>query len=112
MKRTTKRVATSVFFIILILFCVSVYNFISNKKILKSAELARAFVTDTIPFDYAPSGHMLIKVKINGSDKSYPNSKFRAHLQRLIVLRTIKLTSSHCFYTGHCAQLNETKRVS
>lgn len=72
MKRKTKRVATFVFVIILILFCVSVYNFISNKKILESAELAGAFVTDTIPFDYAPSGHMLIKVKINGSNKSYP----------------------------------------
>ena len=27
-------------------------------------------------------------------------SKVRARLQRLIVLRTIKLASSHCFYTG------------
>ena len=33
------------------------------------------------------------------------NSKIRACLQRLIVLRTIKLASSHYFYTGRCEQL-------
>ncbi|UJH92648.1 hypothetical protein LZ575_09360 [Antarcticibacterium sp. 1MA-6-2] len=72
MKRKTKRVVILVFVIILILFCVSIYNFISNKKILESAELAGALVTDTIPFDYSPSGHILIKIKINENDKSYP----------------------------------------
>ena len=32
------------------------------------------------------------------------NSKVRARLQRLIVLRTIKLARSHCFYTRRWAQ--------
>src|SRR5690606_38417368 len=31
-------------------------------------------------------------------------SKLRARLQRLIVLRTIKLARSHCFYTGRCSK--------
>src|SRR5690606_30360116 len=35
-------------------------------------------------------------------------SKVLARLLRLIVLRTIKLASSHCFYTGRCVQLNQT----
>ena len=36
------------------------------------------------------------------------NSKRRARLQRLIVLRTITLASSHCFYTGRCSTLTLT----
>ena len=37
---------------------------------------------------------------------SISNQKAGAHLLRLIVLRTIKLASSHCFYSGRCGELN------
>ena len=72
MKRKAKRAAGFVVVLFLILFGLLIYNFISNKRILESADLVGEFVTDTIPFDYASSGHMLINIKINGSDKYYP----------------------------------------
>ncbi|WP_027473493.1 pepsin/retropepsin-like aspartic protease family protein [Saccharicrinis fermentans] len=48
------------------------FNTISQHKKLRGGQLVTNFVTDTIHFTYAPSGHILIQAKMNGSKKSYP----------------------------------------
>ena len=72
MKRKALKISGGVVLLFFLLLGLSVYNFISNKRIMESAELTGEFVTDTIPFQMAPSGHILIKARINGSDQSYP----------------------------------------
>ncbi|QCX37918.1 PDZ domain-containing protein [Aureibaculum algae] len=49
-----------------------IYNMSSQYKKLRQGELVSNIVTDTIPFTYSSTGHLLINVKINGSKKLYP----------------------------------------
>ncbi|SMO59930.1 Aspartyl protease [Saccharicrinis carchari] len=57
--------------LVVILIAGVIYNTISQFKKLDQGELVTQFVTDTIPFTYSASGHIIIPVKINGSKKAY-----------------------------------------
>nr|WP_321450190.1 aspartyl protease family protein [uncultured Carboxylicivirga sp.] len=61
--------------ILFVLFAITVGYFIINFSFpfskLNSGEVMTEFVTDTIPFRYSCSGHILIDVKVNG-DQTYP----------------------------------------
>ena len=50
----------------------------------------------------------LMPTAYKNNAKALLEPKVRARLQRLIVLRTIKLASSHCFYTGRCTLFTRT----
>lgn len=49
-----------------------IFFLFSQYKKLEKGELTNTFITDTIPFTYSNSGHILINVKINDSKKTYP----------------------------------------
>lgn len=44
----------------------------SNFKKLEKVEIENFSITDTIPFSYSNSGHILIDVKVEGSERTYP----------------------------------------
>lgn len=58
--------------IILLLAGLFIYNTFAQFDKLKQGELQENFIQDTIPFRVHSTGHILIDVKINHSDKSYP----------------------------------------
>ena len=71
MKKVLK--ITGVLLIIIILLITGlVINTFSQFKKLNSGKLATEFITDTIPFYYSNSKHILIDVNVEGSDKKYP----------------------------------------
>jgi len=47
-----------------------IYNMTSQFSKLQQGKLLSEILTDTIPFTYSSSGHILIKVKINGNKKA------------------------------------------
>ncbi len=49
-----------------------IYNIFSQFDKLKQGELQEGFQKDTIPFRYNNTGHIVIDVKINNSDRTYP----------------------------------------
>ncbi|MFK7984228.1 MAG: hypothetical protein AB8G86_29915 [Saprospiraceae bacterium] len=59
--------------LVLLLIGLFIYNTFAQFDKLKQGELQENFTQDTIPFRFHPTtGHILIDVKINNSDKSYP----------------------------------------
>ncbi len=57
--------------IIVVLFVLLIINSSSQYKKLGHAEVDNVFSSDTIPFIYSESGHILVKVKINDSAEDY-----------------------------------------
>ncbi len=69
-----KKVLITICIIILLTIIVTAYfvfNIISSNSKLSQGELTSEFVTDTIPFHYSCSGHILVDVMVN-NNKSYP----------------------------------------
>lgn len=58
--------------VVLVLSIIGIAIVYSNYKKLASVEIESNFETDTIPFTYSNSGHILIDVKVQGSEKVYP----------------------------------------
>jgi len=58
--------------IIVLIIGVFIYNSFSQFDKFKQGKLEEGFKHDTIPFTYHNTGHILIDVKINDSDKTYP----------------------------------------
>ena len=58
--------------IILLTIGLFVFNTYSQFEKLEQGQLHENFKHDTIPFRYSNSGHILIDVKINNSDRAYP----------------------------------------
>ena len=60
------------FLIAIIIASYLIYNIINQHNKLLSGELINETVLEEIPFTYSSTGHMLIQVKIEGSNQSYP----------------------------------------
>jgi len=56
----------------IILSIIGVAYIHSNYKKLEKVEMNNDFVTDSIPFSYSNSGHILIDVKVQGNKKIFP----------------------------------------
>jgi len=57
---------------VLLLIGLFIYNSFSQFDKLEQGELEEGFTQDTIPFRYSNTGHLLIDVKVNNSDRIYP----------------------------------------
>lgn len=61
-----------VFLGLIIIIIVAIGIQLSNYKKLEKVEIENLSLTDTIPFTYSNSGHILIDVQVEGSRKTYP----------------------------------------
>lgn len=70
-KKILKGIGVLLLIIVLIIGFI-IYNMSSQYKKLRQGELVSDIVTDTIPFTYSSTEHILINIKISGSNKLYP----------------------------------------
>ena len=72
MKKSVLKIIGIFLIIVVLVLSYFVYNTLTQFKKLNKGEIVSNIELDTIPFTYSNSGHIIIDVKVQGSEKPYP----------------------------------------